>query len=388
MQQRDYGLSDETLMIQETARKFIENEVIPVEDNLDTDARDFPDEDVARLQEKTKAMGMFCAGVPEEYGGGGLDFLTYTVMMEEISKHRQGLYNQAGGAFGFTVIPLLFGGTDEQKEKYLLPCVRGEMRGCFAITEASGGSDPARAIQTRGVKTDKGWVINGSKCWITHARKSQFVTVFVRTDNGPIGERGEITCFIVENGTPGYTVGNEIPVIRPDAPYELIFEDCHVSDAQVLGGRGRGFDLIKSLLTGNRIPYAAQCIGIAQTALEMTIEYAKIRETFGKPLAERQAVQWMLADAALEIHAARLVTYNAARLKTEGKPFQIESSMAKLIATETATRVMDSAIQIHGGMGLAKELPLERWYRELRTRRIGEGPSEIHRMVIARDLTN
>lgn len=388
MHEHDYGFSDELLMITATVRKFIENEVIPLEQNEDPDAIELPAPLVAELQDKTRAMGMFQPGVPEEFGGGGLDFFSYTVLIEELSKHRQGLYNAGCGAFGYPINPILYAGSEEQKEKYLLPSIRGEMRGCFAITEASGGSDPARAIRSRGIKRDGGWVINGSKCWITHAGKSDYVTVFVRTDDGPIGTRGEITCFIVETGTPGYTIGNTIPVIRPDAPYELLFDDCFVSDSQMLGDRGRGFELLKSLLTSNRIPYAAQCIGLAQKAMEMSIEYALIRETFGKPLAQRQAVQWMLADAALEIHAARLVTHHAARLKTEGKPFQFESSMAKLFATEAASRVIDNAIQIHGGMGLAKELPLERWYRELRTRRIGEGPSEIHRMIIARDLLN
>lgn len=235
---------------------------------------------------------------------------------------------------------------------------------------------------------DGGWVINGSKCWITHAGVSDYATVFVRTDDGPVGSRGEITCFIIETETPGFTVGNEIPVIRPDAPYELLLEDCFVPDSQILGERGGGFEFLKSLLTSERIPYAAQCVGLAQKAMEISIEYAGTRETFGKPLAERQAIQWMLADATLDIHSARLVTLNAARLKTEGKPHHYESSMAKVFATEAASRVIDNAIQIHGGMGLAKELPLERWYRELRTRRIGEGPSEIHRMVIARELLN
>ena len=157
-------------------------------------------------------------------------------------------------------------------------------------------------------------------------------------------------------------------------------------EEQLLGERGGGFELLKSLLTQSRIPYAAQCVGIAQKSLVMAAEYSKIRETFGKPLSQRQAIQWMLADSALDIHAARLVTYNAARCKAEDKPFQLESSMAKVMASEMAMRVVDRAIQIHGGMGLAKELPLERWYRELRTRLIGEGPSEVHRMVIARRL--
>ncbi|MBN1662452.1 MAG: acyl-CoA dehydrogenase family protein [Deltaproteobacteria bacterium] len=386
MYQNDYGLSDELRMLQATVRKFVKNEILPVEHALDPDATEFPAEEIARLREKTRAMGMYQPAAPEEYGGAGLDFFANTLFMEEVSKHRQGLYNAGGGVFGYAVNPILYRGSEEQKEKYLKPCIRGEMRGCFAITEPSGGSDPARAIRTRAKKTDKGWVINGSKTWISFAQQARFVTVFVRTDDGPIGTRGEITCFIVENGTPGYTISNAIPVIRPEFPYELIFEDCLVPENQILGERGGGFNLLISLLTQNRIPYAAQCVGIAQEALEMAIAYSKIRETFGKPLSERQAIQWMLADSALEIHAARLVVYNAARCRAENKPFQIESSMAKLMASEVAMNVVDRAIQIHGGMGLSKELPLERWYRELRTRRIGEGPSEVHRMVISRDL--
>ena len=386
MHKHDYGFSTELKLIIDSVRQFVRQEIIPVEQGLDPDATAFPPEDVARLQEKTRAMGMYQPGVPEEYGGAGLDFFSYTVFMEYLCQHRQGLYNAGGGTFGYGINPILYAGTEEQIDKYLKPWVKGDIRGCFAITEPSGGSDPARAIQTRAVKTDKGWVINGTKTWISYAEKSEFVTVFVRTDDGPIGTRGEITCFIVEKGTPGYIVGNRIPVIRPEAPYELIFKDCVVPESQILGRQGEGFALLKSLLTQNRIPYAAQCLGIAQKALEMTIEYAKGRETFGKPLMQRQAVQWMLADAALEIHAARLVVYNAAQVRAQNKPFEVESSMAKLMASEVAMKVLDAAIQIHGGMGLAKELPIERWYRELRTRRIGEGPSEVHRMVIARNL--
>lgn len=386
MYQNDYGLSDELKMLQETVRKFVKNEILPVEHKLDPDAIEFPKEDIARLRDKTRAMGMYQPAAPVEYGGAGLDFFSNTIFMEEVSKHRQGLYNAGGGVFGYAVNPILYMGSEEQKEKFLKPCIRGEMRGCFAITEPSGGSDPARAIRTRAKKTDKGWVINGSKTWISFAKQANFVTVFVRTDDGPIGTRGEITCFIVEKGTPGYSISNPIPVIRPESPYELVFEDCLVQESQILGRRGGGFELLTSLLTQNRIPYAAQCVGIAQEALEMAIAYSKIRETFGKTLAERQAIQWMLADSAVEIHAARLVVYNAARCRAENKPFQIPSSMAKLMASEVAMNVVDRAIQIHGGMGLSKELPLERWYRELRTRRIGEGPSEVHRMVISRDM--
>jgi len=386
MHEHDYGLSDELKMLQSTIRKFIKNEIIPVEHTLDPDAIEFPEKEIARLESKTRAMGMYQPSAPLEYGGGGLDFFSNTLFMEEVSKHRQGLYNPGGGCFGYDINPILYGGTEEQKEKYLKPCIQGAIRGCFAISEPSGGSDPARAIQTRAVKTAEGWVINGRKTWISFAKKSQFVTVFVRTDDKPIGTRGEITCFIVETGIPGYSISNPIPVIRPEAPHELIFEDCLVPEGQMLGERGGGFELIKSLLTQNRIPYSAQCVGIAQEALEMAVKYSKIRETFGKFLSQRQAIQWMLADSALEIHAARLVTYNAAQCRSENRPFLIESSMAKLMASEMAMEVVDRSIQIHGGMGLAKEMPLERWYRELRTRRIGEGPSEVHRMVISRDM--
>ena len=386
MSKRQYDVPPEANLLLESVREFMKREVLPVEAGLDPDATEFPPDEVARLQGLTKELGLFNPATPVEYGGPGLDFFLRTLFMEEISKHRQGLYNAGGGAFGYGVNPILYAGTEAQKERYLLPCLRGEKRGCFAITEPTGGSDPARAIRTRAVPADGGWRINGSKLWITHAAKADFVTVFVRTDDGPVGERGEITCFIVDTGTPGYEVGNKIPVIRPDAPYELYFHDCFVAEEQMLGERGGGFDLLKSLLTQNRIPYSAQCLGVAQAALDMSVDYAKTRETFGKPLARRQAIQWMIADSAAEIHAARLVTYDAARLRRDNKPFTIESSMAKLMSTEVAERVIDRAIQIHGGMGLAKELPLERWYRELRTRRIGEGPSEVHRMVISRDL--
>jgi len=386
MYEHDYEFSDELKLLQSTVARFVTNEIIPVEQKLDPDAIEFPEEDLALLQDKTRAMGMYHPSAPEEYGGSGLDFFSNTVFMEELTKHRQGLYNPGGGSFGHPINPLLYGGTEEQKKKYLIPWIQGEIRGCFAITEASGGSDPARAIRTRAVKTSKGWILNGTKLWISHAKESDFVTVFVRTDDGPIGTRGEITCFIVETGTPGYTISNPIPVIRPHAPFELIFEDCLVPEEQVLGERGKGFELLRSLLTQGRIPYAAQCVGIAQKSLEMAIEYSKIRETFGKLLARRQAIQWMLADSALEIHATRLVTYNAAQCKAQNKPFLVESSMAKLMGSEMAMSVVDRSIQIHGGMGLSKELPLERWYRELRTRRIGEGPSEVHRMVISREL--
>lgn len=386
MSLRDYDVPPEIRLLLDSVREFMNREVLPVEDRLDTDAIQFPPEDVSRLQEMTRELELYNPGTPQELGGAGLDFFALTLFQEEISKHRQGLYNPGGGAFGYGANPILYAGTESQKERYLLPCLRGEKRGCFAITEPTGGSDPARAIRTRAVREANGWRINGSKLWITHAARADFVTVFVRTDDGPVGARGEITCFIVETGTPGYEIGNTIPVIRPEAPYELFFHDCFVGDEQLLGERGGGFDLLKSLLTGNRIPYAAQCLGVAQVALDMAVEYSKSRETFGKKLSRRQAIQWMLADSALELHAARLVVYNAARLKASGRPFTIESSMAKLLATETAEKIVDRSIQIHGGMGLAKELPLERWYRELRTRRIGEGPSEVHRMVIARDL--
>ncbi|MBI4641713.1 MAG: acyl-CoA dehydrogenase family protein, partial [Candidatus Tectomicrobia bacterium] len=321
--------------------------------------------------------------VPKEYGGAGLGILAQCIVDEELAKHRLGCYNSTLGVFGGSPPENLYLATDYQREKYLYPVLRGEKVGAFALTEPAAGSDPA-SMETTARRDGDHWIINGTKHFITGGDKADFALVYARTDRGK--GRAGITCFIVDRDAPGFRVTQVMPVIRPYYPAQLLFEDCVVSDENRLRSEGEGFQLAQRHLGANRITYAANCIGTADLALRMAITYARQRVTFGQPLAERQAIQWMIADSAVEIHAARLMVYHAAWKHEQGKDTRHEASIVKLYATETVGRVVDRAIQIHGGIGVSKDLPLERWYREVRVKRIGEGPSEVHRMVIARNL--
>jgi alkylation response protein AidB-like acyl-CoA dehydrogenase len=263
--------------------------------------------------------------------------------------------------------------------------LRGEKRGFFALTEPSGGSDPARAIRTRAVKDGSDWVINGSKVFISGADRAHFGLVFARTDAEK--GRGGITCFIVDTDMKGFHVRRIVHTLR-SANYatELQFEDLRVPEANILGEVGRGFAIANDRLSRQRIPYAAACIGVAVKAQELAIDYAQQRETFGAALATRQAIQWMIVDNEIDIRTSLWLTLSAAHKADRGEPYRMEAGMAKLVATEAGGRVVDRAMQIHGGMGMTKDLPLERWYREMRIRRVGEGPSEVQRMVIAREI--
>lgn len=258
------------------------------------------------------------------------------------------------------------------------------MRAFVAITEPSGGSDPRNNIMTRAVKRGNKWVLKGRKMWITAALGADYGIVFARTDDESEGRPPQITAFIVEPSFPGISF-NEIPVIRALSPYEILLDDCEVPEENVLGKVGMGFNVAQSWLVDARIPYAAGCIGIAQEALDMACGWVKQRPTRDGMLADKQAIQWMIADSEVELRAARLLVYDAASKIDAGETGKVDASVCKLYGTETAGRVVDRAIQMFGGMGVAKEMPLERWYRELRVKRIGEGPSEVHRMVIARD---
>ncbi|MFQ5382664.1 MAG: acyl-CoA dehydrogenase family protein, partial [Dehalococcoidia bacterium] len=279
----------------------------------------------------------------------------------------------------------LFEANDDQKERYLYPTLRGEKRGFFGLTEPSGGSDPARAIRTSAVKDGDDWVINGSKIFISGADRADFGIVFARTD--PSRGRGGITCFIVDTDTPGFHVRRIVHTLRSSGyATELQFEDMRIPDANVLGEVNRGFAVANDRLTRQRIPYAAGCIGVAVRAQELAVAYSKQRETFGDILAHRQAVQWMLVDNEVDIQTSRWLTLAAADKAAKSRPFRTEAAMAKLVASEGAGRVVDRAMQIHGGYGMTKDLPFERWYRELRIRRVGEGPSEIQRHIMAREI--
>jgi alkylation response protein AidB-like acyl-CoA dehydrogenase len=381
----DFEMSPEQALIIDQVRRFVREEVDPLEARLDPDASRLEPEDQARLVGIVRRMGLYGLGIPPEFGGPDVDIVTQTLIAIETSQHRAGLYSPCFGAFGGAGLAQLYEANDDQKERYLFPMLRGEKRGFFGLTEPSGGSDPARAIRTRAVRDGDDWLINGSKIFISGADGADFGIVFARTDASK--GRGGITCFLVDADTPGFYVRRVVHTLR-SGHYgtELQFEDARVPHANVLGEVGKGFSIANDRLTRQRIPYAAGCIGVAIAAQAMCIDYAKQRETFGAPLSTRQAIQWMVVDNEIDIRTARWATLAAACRSQRGEPFRSEAAMAKLLATEGASRVVDRAIQIHGGYGVTKDFPFERWYREMRIRRIGEGASEIQRLVLARDL--
>jgi acyl-CoA dehydrogenase len=385
MPDHDAGLPEELLQIRDTTRRFMQKDVKAAEDQVPHDAFELPEHLLKPLQDKAKTMGLWAVRAPVEYGGGGLSLLATAVIAEETARCRMGAYIPACGATGSNPPAPLLLGTREQIERFAVPAIRDGKKAFVAISEASGGSDPARSIRTRAVLKGDHYVLNGAKMWITGAASASWGLVFART--GEQGQRGGITCFIVDGKPKGMSC-REIPVIRSWSPYEVVFEDVEIPVEQRLGEEGQGFALCEKWLVEGRLPYAAGTIGVAQAALQIAIDWAREREVFRSKLAEKQAIQWMIADSEMELRAARLLVFEAARRGDAGLAFKTEASIAKVVATETAGRVVDRCIQILGGMGVSKEMPLERWYRELRIKRIGEGPSEVHRMVLAREMFN
>jgi alkylation response protein AidB-like acyl-CoA dehydrogenase len=377
--------TEEQKQIVATVRRFVREEIVPLEAKLDPDASELPREDFERLTQKVREMGFWGLDIPAEYGGAGVDMVTRVLMAIEMSQHRAGLYVPCYGVFGAAGLAQLYEATEDQKQRYLHPMLRGEKRGFFGLTEPSGGSDPARAIRTRAVRDGDDWIINGSKVFISGADRAHFGLVFARTDASK--GRGGVTCFLVDTDMKGFHVRRVVHTLRSSHyATELQFEDLRVPNANVLGEVNGGFAIANERLSRQRVPYAAACIGVAVKAQELAIEYAKQRETFGAPLATRQAVQWMIIDNELDIRSSLWLTLAAASKVDRGEPFRTEAGMAKLVATEAGGRVVDRAMQIHGGYGMTKDLPFERWYREMRIRRVGEGPNEVQRHVIARDL--
>ncbi|MCC7426289.1 MAG: acyl-CoA dehydrogenase family protein [Alphaproteobacteria bacterium] len=378
-----WELPEELRMVREVTRRFMREEVRPLEEKLDHDCYEMPREMLAPLQKQARELGLWCFRTPRDLGGGGLNLLGQAIVAEEAARCRMGAYVPACGAFGADPPNAILKGTPLQIERYALPAVQAGKRVFVAISEPSGGSDPARAIRTRAEKKGDRYFINGQKMWITGAAKADWGIVFARTGAG--GERAGISCFIVDGNAKGMTT-KPIPVIRSYHPYEVFFDNVEVPEENRLGEEGQGFAICEKWLVEGRIPYAAGTLGIAQGALEIAIEWAKTRETFRSKLADKQAIQWMIADSEMELRAARLLVWQAAWTADLGRDPKTDASVAKVVATETAGRVVDRAIQIMGGLGVTKALPLERWYRELRIKRIGEGPSEVQRMVLARSL--
>ncbi|HAO55730.1 MAG TPA: butyryl-CoA dehydrogenase [Gammaproteobacteria bacterium] len=385
-QSNHYGfrLPDELVLLRDQIRRFMREEVKPIEDKLPHDATGCSSEDRKKLRALAEEMGLTRLTVPEEYGGNPVSALARVVIAEESAKCRLGGYNPALGAFGGGPPNIIWGGTQDQIERYGIPCIEGKKHAFVAITEPTGGSDPRNNISTRATRSGDHWVLNGRKMWITGAGHADFGIIFARTKDGTENAPPEITAFIVEPDFPGINF-NEIKVIRALSPYEIVLDNCEVPLENVLGNVGQGFGVAQNWLVDARIPYAAGCIGIAQEALDMACGWVKQRPTRGGMLADKQAIQWMIADSEVELRAARMLIYDAASKVDEGLPGKVDASICKLYGTETAGRVVDRAMQMFGGMGMAQEMPLERWYREMRVKRIGEGPSEVHRMVISRD---
>ena len=380
----DLALTDEQRMIVDMVRRFVREEVVPIEETLDPDADEVAPEQLEALSGKVKEMGLYGLDTPPEYGGPEIDLVTRCLIAIECSQHRAGLYAPCYYAFGGARQAQLFEATDAQKDKYLYPMLEGKKRVFFGLSEPSGGSDPGRAIQSRAVRDGDHWVLNGTKLWISGADRADYGLLFART-GGP--GRSGVTAFIVETAWEGFNVRRVVHTLR-SAKYatEIQLEDLRVPHENILGEEGGGFAIANDRLSRQRVPYAAECIGVAIRAHEMAIEYAKIRETFGAPLSHRQGIQWMLVENEIDLRQAKWMVLDAAAKADRGEPYRTESAIAKLVASEASGRVVDRSMQIHGGLGVAKDLPLERWYRELRIRRVGEGPSEVQKHVIARDI--
>lgn len=370
-------LTDDQKMLQKTVREFAESEVRPLAKQLDETGH-FPRE----LFRKAAELGLTGVAFPETEGGAGFDHVAYAIVIEEISRCCASTGVILSVQNSLFCDPIHRYGTDEQKKKFLLPFTRGERIGCYALTEPQAGSNAA-ALQTKAVKKADTYVVNGTKAWITNGGAADAAIVYVNTDPGK-GEKG-ITAIVVEKGMPGFRVGKEEKKlgINATACSELVFTDCEVPVTNRIGNEGDGYKVALSTLDGGRIGIASQATGIAQGAFEAALKWAQERMAFGHPIAQFQAIQFMLADMATEIDAARLLVRKAAWKQDSGSRFSLEASTAKLFASEMATRVTHKAIQIHGGYGYSREYPVERAYRDARITEIYEGTSEIQRLVIA-----
>jgi alkylation response protein AidB-like acyl-CoA dehydrogenase len=374
----NFDLSDEHELVRRTVREFAEERVAPVAEELDREHR-FPYDLVRELGE----LGLMGMPVPEEYGGAGADTLSYAIAVEELTRVDSSVAITVAAHTSLGTMPILEFGTEEQKREWLPDLAAGRRLAAFGLTEPGAGSD-AGATRTRAELRDGRWVVNGSKIFITNAGTeiSGCVTITALTGDG------EISNLIVPNGTPGYEISPPMEKMgwRASDTRELSFRDCGVPEGNLLGERGRGFQQFLEILDGGRISIAAMGLGLAQGAYDLSFRYAQEREQFGRAIASFQAIQFKLADMAVEIDAGRLLVYKAAWLKDEGRPFAREAAMAKLFTGELSHRVVNHALQIHGGYGYMDESAVSRLYRDQKILEIGEGTNEVQRMVIARHL--
>jgi alkylation response protein AidB-like acyl-CoA dehydrogenase len=374
----NFDLSPEHELVRRTVRDFAESKVAPVAAELDREHR-FPYDLVAELAE----LGLMGMPVPEDYGGAGADTLSYAIAVEELTRIDSSVAITMAAHTSLGTMPILLFGTEEQKQQWLPDLASGRKLAAFGLTEPGAGSDAA-ATRTTAELRDGQWLVNGSKIFITNAGTdiSACVTITARTGDD------EISNLIVPNGITGYEISAQMDKLgwRASDTRELSFKDCAVPEENLLGERGKGFHQFLEILDGGRISVAAMGVGLAQGAYDLAVAYAKEREQFGRPISQFQAVQFALADMAVEIEAGRALTYKAAWLKDEGRAFAKEAAMAKLYTGELSHRVANAALQIHGGYGFMEESPISRLYRDQKILEIGEGTNEVQRMVIARHL--
>jgi acyl-CoA dehydrogenase len=382
----EFALAEEHQMLKDLVNRFVQNELMPLEKIvLEREAAGqgaiLSEAERVTLDNKASALGLWGLDAPQDVGGADLPTVALI-----------GVYEELGTTITpYTLAPdspnlrmLMATVTEEQREEYLKPYAQGKMTSAIGISEPAAGADPA-AMKTQAVREGDHWVINGRKIWVSRAAEADFTILMAVTDK-TAGARGGISAFLIDKGTPGFNIVRKIPMIGGAYTYEIALEDCRLPASKLLGKLGQGFAPMQLRLTTRRVQMGAWCVGLARRALDMICDYAPQRRTFGAPLSERQTIQWWAADAATRIHACRLMTYDAAWKIDQGRDVRSEASMIKVFGTEMAWETIDQAMQTFGAMGMTKEMPLQLMASKVRTMRIYEGPSEIHRWVVARNL--
>ena len=378
----DFKLPEELQMLQQSLRRYVDNEMIPYERET-LNGIELKPEWREKFQDGMKKLGLWMMDVPEEYGGPGLSLLAKSIVWQELGR-TIALPAREDGITGPQVRHILFQLQGEMREKYLLPTLRGEKRGCFAQTEPDAGSDPG-GMRTTAVLEGDHYVINGVKRFITGAGKSDYMQLMAATDRSK-GSRGGISCFIVDMNTPGVKLTAQYETMMGDKPWEIVLDNVRVPVSHRVGEEGKGFGLAQKWLGAGRVKHGSRALGVAERSLEMAVKYSHQRSTFGKPLAERQGIQWQLTDIWMNLDVATLLVRRAASLIDDGQEARVEAYHCKYFADEMAFSAIDRCMQIHGGIALTTDLPIERMWRQQRSYRITEGASEVMRTVIARHV--
>ncbi len=377
-----FSLPEELQMLRDNLRRYVDTEMIPYE--MDTlDDGELKPEWREKFQAGMKKLGLWMMDTPEEFGGAGLTLLQKSIVWQELGR-TIALPAREDGISGPVVRNILFQLTGEMREKYLMPTLRGEKRACFAQTEPDAGSDPG-GMRTTAVRDGDHYIINGTKRFITGASKSDYMQLMAATDRAK-GSRGGISCFIVDMNTPGVKLAAEYRTMMGDKPWEIVLDNVRVPVSHRVGEEGKGFGLAQKWLGAGRVKHGSRALGVAERALEMAVKYAHQRSTFGKPLAERQGIQWQLADIWMDLDRATMLVRRAASLIEEGHEARVEAYHCKYFADEMAFQAVDRCMQVHGGIGLTTDFPIERMWRQQRSYRITEGASEVMRSVIARHV--